>query len=114
MGYLPVFLMVAQMSTPGQAAFTALDADKNGNISRLEATADPNLTLRFSTLDQNLNDALEPAEFARFETPMAPGSTGNPSRLPAPMRVPPPMDSVPPPLGTSPAPAGSTEPPPRQ
>jgi hypothetical protein len=81
---------IAQSSperAPGQTSFTALDADKDGSISRVESTALPSLSADFTLLDQNRNGALEPAEFAKFETLGAEttkGTEGTPSLPPAP------------------------------
>jgi EF hand len=101
---------------PGQSAYTALDANRDGSISRLEATSNPSLSAQFTLLDQNRDGALEPAEFARFETlgaestPGTPASpdTGTPPGMSGTLRNPPPNRSTPPPLGTSPPPSGAT------
>jgi len=108
-------LELAQAPTPapGQTALTALDTDKDGSISRLEARWDPALSTQFNVLDRNGNGALEPAEFARFETLGAestPGDTSPPSRQPGGF-APPPLNRVPPPLGTSEPPTGTSPPP---
>ena len=103
----------APTPAPGQTALTALDTDKDGSISRLEARWDPALSTQFNALDRNANGALEPAEFARFETLGAestPGSSPPPSRGPGGF-VAPPLNSVPPPLGTSEPPTGTSSPP---
>lgn len=44
-----------------------LDANQDGVISQTEAQANPELAKRFKELDRNANQALETAEFARFE-----------------------------------------------
>ena len=78
---------------PGQTSLNALDANKDGSISRVEATALPPLSADFSLLDQNHNGALEPAEFARFESIGAEttkGTPGGPSTPPGGAEPPPP------------------------
>lgn len=123
-------VVVAQTTTPrapGQDAFTALDHNKDGSISRIEATSNPSLSSQFTLLDQNQNSALEPAEFAQFETLGAEQTPGTPGgttlrpdttlRNPPPMTQPPsgasppPSGTSPPPSGSSPTPDGSTPPP---
>ena len=67
---------------PGQSAMTALDTDRDGSISRAEAQVHPALGARFQALDRNANGALEPAEFARFEslgTESTPGTQSPPT-----------------------------------
>jgi hypothetical protein len=44
-----------------------LDTNRDGSVSRIEATALPSLDAQFTLLDENQNGALEPAEFARYE-----------------------------------------------
>jgi hypothetical protein len=116
-------VVVAQTSVPsgpGQTPFAALDHDKDGSISRSEATSQRALSDRFTLLDENRNGALEPAEFARFETlgaettpgtPGAPGDPGTPPGMSGTLRNPPPNTSTPPPLGSTPPPDSSTPPP---
>jgi hypothetical protein len=115
-------VVVAQTEVPrapGQSAFTALDQDKDGSISHIEATSNASLSAQFTLLDENRNGALEPAEFARFETlgaettPGTPASpdTGTPPGMSGTLRNPPPNTSTPPPLGTTPPPDSSTPPP---
>jgi hypothetical protein len=103
---------VAQSSpdrAPGQTSLTALDADKDGSISRIEATALPSLSADFTLLDQNRNGALEPAEFAQFETLGAETTKGNPAEPPVtPPGTSPPPDSTPP--GKVPPPPGDARP----
>lgn len=47
------------------AAFTALDADKNGQVSRAELPQDHKLSAHFAMLDTDKSDSLSPAEFAK-------------------------------------------------
>lgn len=123
MGYLYVLLPaglalasgleLAQAPTPapGQTALSALDTDRDGSISRSEAQMDPALSARFPELDRNANGALEPAEFARFETLGAESTPGAPSPPRPGGFAPPPLNRVPPPLGTSEPPTGTSPPP---
>ncbi|MGH8482151.1 MAG: hypothetical protein ACRES8_06810, partial [Nevskiaceae bacterium] len=97
-----VIAQVDPPRAPGQSAFTALDADRDGSISRIEAAALPSLNTQFTLMDQNRNGALEPAEFARFEM-LDPGDRDT--------RTPPPLGSTPPPEGSTPPPDGSMPPP---
>jgi hypothetical protein len=62
-------------SADDNVSLSALDTDKNGSVSRMEAEANRNLYKQFPNLDKNANGALEPAEFARFE---AEASTSTP------------------------------------
>jgi len=104
---------------------SGLDADRDGSISRAEAVLNPRLTHMFSALDANTNGALEPGEFARFETlgaastrgtPGAPGSPGSPPAPGAPTPGTPVSPDTPTghssaPSGSTPAPSGATPPP---
>ena len=67
-------LAVAQTSaTPSTApstspsAFTKLDADKNGMVSKKEASKNKELTSKWDTLDTNKDGNLDQGEFAAFE-----------------------------------------------
>jgi hypothetical protein len=107
-------LELAQAPTPdpGQTTLSALDTDRDGSISRIEAQMHPGLAAQFPTLDRNANGALEPAEFARFETLGAettPGTAAPPS--PRGGFVSPPLNQVPPPLSTEEPPTGTSPPP---
>lgn len=44
-----------------------LDTDRDGVISQTEAQRHPELAQRFQALDENRDEVLEKAEFARFE-----------------------------------------------
>lgn len=125
-GGVAVAQTTAVPRAPGQDAYTALDTNKDGSISRGEATLHPALSAQFTLLDQNQNGALEPAEFARFETLGAEESPGTPAEPPAaplappgmsgtlrnpPPNTVPPSGSTTPPPGNNPTPDGSTPPP---
>ena len=71
-------LAVAQTSsTPSTApatapatspsAFTKLDSDKNGMVSRKEASKNKDLASKWDTLDTNKDGNLDQGEFAAFE-----------------------------------------------
>lgn len=106
---------------PGRTQLGTLDTDRDGSISRTEATINPSLSAQFPMLDRNSNGALEPAEFARFESeagmgrvpaaPNPPASLQLDTNTPAPMTTPPPMTSTPPPLKSTPPPLGTSPPP---
>jgi hypothetical protein len=122
---------------PGRSALGTLDTDRDGSISRTEATMNPGLSAQFPMLDKNSNGALEPGEFSRFEseagagtgrmpTTPPPGNTlrppTNPGNPPASLQldtntppelngIPPPSDSTPPPLESTPPPLGASQPP---
>jgi hypothetical protein len=125
MGYLALLpaslilasgLQVAQSPAPpervpGQSALGALDADRDGSISPVEAQANPALSAQFPALDQNTNGALEPAEFARFDATAPPPAGAAPRHFLAPsISIPPPLDRIPPPMGVSPPPTGASPP----
>ena len=54
--------------------FTKLDADKDGMVSKKEASKNKDITAKWDTLDTNKDGKLDQGEFAAFET-SAPGST---------------------------------------
>lgn len=60
------------------SGYDDLDANKDGKISRSEATADPELSSRWNELDQNGDNKLDQGEFARFETEPAPETGSQP------------------------------------
>ena len=71
----------------GGTAFSKLDANHDGKISKQEAAADPALEAHFSQADTNQDGALEQGEFAAMET--APGAVhndGGTQKLPAAMQ----------------------------
>ena len=88
---VPLILFIAQ------ASLTTLDTNRDGSVSRVEATALSSLDAQFDLLDENRNGALEPAEFARFEE--------------LDRAEPPPLGSTPPRGTPLPPPDGSTPPP---
>ena len=49
--------------------FNKLDGDKDGMISKKEATKDKGLTAKWATLDSNKDGKLDPGEFAAYEAP---------------------------------------------
>jgi hypothetical protein len=53
--------------------FTKLDSDKDGMVSKKEASKNKDLTSKWDTLDTNKDGKLDQGEFAAFET--APAST---------------------------------------
>ncbi|MEJ2687729.1 MAG: EF-hand domain-containing protein [Gammaproteobacteria bacterium] len=57
----------------GGTAFSKLDANHDGKISKQEAAADPALEAHFSQADTNKDGTLEQGEFAAMETAPAAG-----------------------------------------
>jgi hypothetical protein len=49
-------------------AFTRLDSDKDGMVSKKEASKNKELTSKWDTLDTNKDGKLDQGEFAAFET----------------------------------------------
>jgi len=49
------------------SAFTKLDSDKNGMVSKKEASKNKDLTSKWDTLDTNKDGNLDQGEFAAFE-----------------------------------------------
>jgi len=92
-------LAQAPPDAPREGPVRELDTDRDGSLSRAEAAANPDLAARFATLDRNANGALEPSEFARFETLGAESTSGNPPtrNRGVSLRQAPRMDSPPPP-----------------
>jgi hypothetical protein len=88
-----------ERNAAGPSTFTSYDADRDGKVSREEAYADARLTKQFRRLDRDQDEALDTAEFARFEVPFdgaepPPNSPEeNPHRVPRPSIPPqPPRD----------------------
>jgi hypothetical protein len=50
----------------GQTSFAALDDDRDGSISRAEASEKTQLLVDFDRIDLDRDDRLEPAEYASF------------------------------------------------
>ena len=50
-----------------QAAFSRLDSNGDGKISQSEASKNPLLAKKFTTVDRDANQQLDEGEFARFE-----------------------------------------------
>lgn len=60
----------AGAQTPGTGTqFNRLDANKDGMVSRSEASANRELIGRWETLDVNRDGSLDMSEFAAFEMP---------------------------------------------
>lgn len=66
----------ASTGTAG-AEYTKLDKDKDGTVSKKEASSNKELTKQWDTLDVNKDGKLDEAEFAQFESSsIGSGSTG--------------------------------------
>ena len=50
------------------SVFTKLDSDKNGMVSKKEASKNKDLASKWDTLDTNKDGNLDQGEFAAFET----------------------------------------------
>ena len=59
----------------GGDVFTKLDADKDGMVSKKEASKNKDLTAKWDTLDSNKDGKLDQGEFSAFEAAPASGST---------------------------------------
>lgn len=73
----------ASMSTPslkaaGKDAYTKLDADNDGEISKEEAAADAALAKTFDRSDENKDNKIDAAEFARSNASGSPASSTPP------------------------------------
>lgn len=69
----------AYAGTDAQATgYQDLDANKDGKISRSEASADAELSSNWKALDTNGDNYLDEGEFARFETEPAPDPGAQP------------------------------------
>ena len=62
----------------GGDVFTKLDSDKDGMVSKKEASKNKDLTAKWDTLDTNKDGKLDQGEFAAFETGASSGSTPAP------------------------------------
>ena len=58
--------------------FTKLDSDKDGMVSKKEASKNKDLTSKWDTLDTNKDGKLDQGEFAAFETAPSSGSSPAP------------------------------------
>jgi hypothetical protein len=58
--------------------FTKLDSDKDGMVSKKEASKNKDLTGKWDTLDTNKDGKLDQGEFAAFETGSSSGSGSTP------------------------------------
>ena len=58
--------------------FTKLDADKDGMVSKKEASKNKDLTAKWDTLDTNKDGKLDQGEFAAFEMDASSGSGSTP------------------------------------
>lgn len=65
-------------SGAGGDVFTKLDADKDGMVSKKEASKNKDLTAKWDTLDSNKDGKLDQGEFAAFETGASSPSTPAP------------------------------------
>lgn len=54
------------------AALERIDRNRDGKVTKAEASADPELKRQFSALDVDNSDKLDSGEFARFEAESAP------------------------------------------
>lgn len=66
-------------SAAAGADMTTLDTDKDGQVSKKEASKNKDLTKKFSSLDANKDGKLDSAEFSLFETAPAGSSSPAPS-----------------------------------
>lgn len=59
----------------GGDQFTKLDSDKDGMVSKKEASKNKDLAAKWDTLDSNKDGKLDQGEFAAFETGSSSGSS---------------------------------------
>lgn len=59
--------VTASAAHAADEAFSKIDTDSSGTITRGEATALPALSEQWAILDSNMDGALDEAEFAKFE-----------------------------------------------
>jgi hypothetical protein len=62
----------------GGDVFTKLDSDKDGMVSKKEASKNKDLTSKWDTLDTNKDGKLDQGEFAAFESDSSSGSGSTP------------------------------------
>jgi hypothetical protein len=62
----------------GGDVFTKLDSDKDGMVSKKEASKNKNLTAKWDTLDTNKDGKLDQGEFSAFEAGAESGSGSTP------------------------------------
>ena len=86
-----------EAAVDGGPTFSSYDADRNGKITREEASPNVSLVKQFPRLDRNRDEALDTAEFARFEAQLDGSETGPQSPEDIPQRVPRPAMPPPPP-----------------
>lgn len=73
-GIAATAIAVAATSALADGAYDQLDANKDGEISRSEATVDAELYKRWDQLDANSDGVLDQGEFAQFEAEPAEGT----------------------------------------
>ncbi len=73
-GYLDQQEYLAAAGGAGSTTFSALDMNRDGNISQDEADADPMLAQQFQQVDSNGDGAINQSEFSAFETSRESGS----------------------------------------
>lgn len=81
----------------GSTTFASYDADRNGKVTREEASPNVALARQFGRLDRNRDEVLDTAEFARFEAQLDGSEAGPQSPEDIPQRVPRPAMPPPPP-----------------
>jgi hypothetical protein len=81
----------------GSPTFSSYDADRNGKITREEASPNVALVKQFPRLDRDHDEGLDTAEFARFESQLDGSEAGPQSPEDIPQRVPRPSMPPPPP-----------------
>jgi hypothetical protein len=68
-----------QPPSPATPTFSSYDADRDGRITRAESSTNLTLVGQFERLDKNADEALDQAEFARFERELEHGTDGAPA-----------------------------------
>jgi hypothetical protein len=87
----------ATAAVSGGPTFSSYDADRDGKITREEASPNVALARQFPRLDRDRDEALDTAEFARFESQLDGSEAGPQSPEDIPQRVPRPTMPPPPP-----------------